>query len=170
MDKTLIFGTGSTGRRIYEEIKNSTQIVGFLDNDSAKWGVKIEGIPIIGNGEAVKDIEYDEIVVCSLPGMKAIQKQLLEMGIPANKINCEHIYTQVNARLNFLQDFSGLYANLPETIAIAEGGVFKEILPRRLIAVFQTIGCSCLIRLRDSMREIYIKSMKKDFRYSKKAI
>ena len=82
MGKTLIFGTGSTGRRIYEEIKNSTQIVGFLDNDSTKWGGEIEGVPIIGNGEAVKDIEYDEIVVCSLPGMKTIQKAAFGDGHP----------------------------------------------------------------------------------------
>ena len=146
MGKTLIFGTGSTGRRIYEEIKNSTQIVGFLDNDSAKWGGEIDGVPVIGNGEAVAEIEYDEIVICSLPGMKAIQKQLLELGIPSNKINCEYISTQVNARLNFLEDFSDLYADLPETIAIAEGGVFqgdfaKEInrcFPNNKLFLFDT--------------------------------
>lgn len=38
MKRTLIFGTGSTGRRIYDEVKNNRIIIGFLDNDSEKWG------------------------------------------------------------------------------------------------------------------------------------
>ena len=38
MKKVLIFGTGSTGRRIFDEIKDSVQVIGFLDNDSTKWG------------------------------------------------------------------------------------------------------------------------------------
>lgn len=38
MKKTLIFGTGSTGRRIYDELKSSCNIIGFLDNDPEKWG------------------------------------------------------------------------------------------------------------------------------------
>ena len=146
MRKIYIFGTGSTGRRIYGEIKNSAEILGFLDNDSTKWGGEIEGIPIIGDGEAVRDVDYDEIVVCSLPGMKAIHKQLIEIGIPANKINCEYISTQVNARLNFLQDFSCMHEILPENISIAEGGVFqgdfaKEInrcFPNNRLFLFDT--------------------------------
>lgn len=38
MEKVLIFGTGSTGQRIYREVKNSVEVLGFLDNDSSKWG------------------------------------------------------------------------------------------------------------------------------------
>lgn len=125
MKKAFIFGTGSTGRRIFDEVKNSMEIIGFLDNDSAKWGGYIEDVPIIGNGESIQDQEYDEIIICSLPGMKAIQRQLIEIGIPSHKINCEHISTQVNARINFLEDFANLHKDTRRDISIAEGGVFQ---------------------------------------------
>lgn len=149
MKKVLIFGTGSTGRRIFKELQESTEIKGFLDNDSSKWGGVIEGIPVIGNGDALKDIEYDEIIICSLPGMKSIQKQLLDIGIPGQKINCAYISTQVYARINFLEDFSGLCKaeSLVESdLCIAEGGVFqgdfaKDInrcFPNNMLYLFDT--------------------------------
>lgn len=146
MKNVLIFGTGSTGRRIYNKIKNSFNVVGFLDNDSSKWGREIDSVPVIGNGESLNDIEYDEIIICSLPGMRIIQKQLMELGIPSNMINCEYIYTQVNARINFLQDYAGLHSALPKCVSIAEGGVFqgdfaKEInrcFPNNKLFLFDT--------------------------------
>lgn len=125
MKKVYIFGTGSTGRRIYDEVKNSMKVVGFLDNDSSKWGGFVEDVPIIGNGESIVDQEYDEIIICSLPGMKEIKKQLVGLGIPGHKINCEYISTQVNARINFLEDFASLNVDIGEDISIAEGGVFQ---------------------------------------------
>jgi len=146
MKKVLIFGTGSTGRRIYNEVKSHLDVLGFLDNDSAKWGMTIEDIPVLGNGSGLEEKEYDEIIVCSLPGMKAIQKQLIEMGISSNKINCEYISTQVNARINFLRDFAALHTELDPSIAMAEGGVYqgdfaKEInkcFPNNKLYLFDT--------------------------------
>lgn len=41
MKRVLIFGTGSTGRKIYGELKCSLEVVGFLDNDPAKRGVSM---------------------------------------------------------------------------------------------------------------------------------
>lgn len=37
-EKVIIFGTGSTGERIYEEVKGLKEVIGFLDNDHLKWG------------------------------------------------------------------------------------------------------------------------------------
>lgn len=147
MKKVLIFGTGSTGRRIFKELNETSKVIGFLDNDQTKWGKDIDDIPILGNGNDLENVDYDEIVVCSLTGMNAIQKQLMSIGIPSNKINCEHISTQVNARINFLQDLAELNENkLDETIAVAEGGVFqgdfaKEInkfFPNNTLYLFDT--------------------------------
>lgn len=125
MKRIYIFGSGSTGRSVYNDVKKTMIVLGFLDNDPSKWGGSIEDIPIVGNGQSIKNEDFDEILVCSLTGMKAIQKQLIEIGIPSHKINCEHISTQVNARINFLEDFSNLHKDICEDISIAEGGVFQ---------------------------------------------
>ncbi len=146
MKKIYIFGTGSTGRRVYKELNSKMEVLGFLDNDTSKWGEKVENVTIIGNGETVLGKEYDEIVVCSLPGMNTIKKQLLDVGIPYYKINCDYISTQVNARINFLQDYASMIGDVKDDILIAEGGVYqgdfaKEInkcFPNNTIFLFDT--------------------------------
>ena len=146
MKKIYIFGTGSTGRRVYKELNSKMEVLGFLDNDTSKWGEKVENVTIIGNGETVLEKEYDEIVVCSLPGMNTIKKQLLDVGIPYYKINCDYISTQVNARINFLKDYASMIGDIKDDILIAEGGVYqgdfaKEInkcFPNNTIYLFDT--------------------------------
>lgn len=147
MRKVLIFGTGSTGRRIYDEVKMKCQVVGFLDNDSEKWGKCIDNIPIIGNANSLDNIEYDEILICSLPGLNIIREQLLEAGVEKAKISSGFIDTQVNARINFIQDFAAL-CDMKEdaSLSVAEGGVFqgefaKEInkyFPKQDLFLFDT--------------------------------
>lgn len=125
MKSCLIFGTGSTGRRIYNSIKDSHKVIGFLDNDKSKWGGNIDGIPIIGNADGISDINYDEVIVGVLPAMDIIKHQLIVAGVPDNKINTEYISTQVNARINFVRDFSLMYKEQIGDSCVAEGGVYQ---------------------------------------------
>lgn len=46
MEKYAIFGCGKKGKEILKELGKNT-IGCFIDNDSEKWGVLYEGIPII---------------------------------------------------------------------------------------------------------------------------
>jgi FlaA1/EpsC-like NDP-sugar epimerase len=54
----LIIGAGDCGEKIYREIRDNTRlrynVVGFLDDHSAKIGMKIHGIPVLGS---IEDIE-----------------------------------------------------------------------------------------------------------------
>lgn len=146
MKRVFLFGTGSTGRRIFEEVKENVEVIGFLDNDKAKWGENIKGVSIIDDGRSLSSYEYDEIIICSLPGLNLIQKQLIEAGISRDKINTDYISTQVNARINFIRDFANLHQNLSSECAVAEGGVFqgefaKEInscFPKQQLYLFDT--------------------------------
>lgn len=146
MKKAFIFGTGSTGRRISREVKEKYQIIGFLDNDSSKWGGNIDGVPIVRTPEGIFDDEYDEIIICSLQGMQSIKKQLITAGVSQYKINTDYISTQVNARINYLRDFADLYRECSKEYAVAEGGVFqgdfaKEInlcFPNSTLYLFDT--------------------------------
>ena len=51
--KLLIIGAGDCGEKIYREITNNKSllynVIGFLDDDSAKLGKKIHGVPVLGN-------------------------------------------------------------------------------------------------------------------------
>jgi len=58
--RLIIFGAGSCGEKIYREIRDNAQlkynVVGFLDDDSAKVGKKIHGIPVLSALEGVKNV------------------------------------------------------------------------------------------------------------------
>ena len=57
--RLLIIGAGDGGEKIYREIHDNAQlqytVVGFLDDNPAKVGRKIHGIPVLGD---IKRIEY----------------------------------------------------------------------------------------------------------------
>lgn len=58
--KLLIIGAGSAGEKVVREIKDnfnvSYLIVGFVDDDPKKWGLKIHGFPILGGTEQLVEI------------------------------------------------------------------------------------------------------------------
>ncbi|MBA7685817.1 UDP-N-acetyl-alpha-D-glucosamine C6 dehydratase [subsurface metagenome] len=69
--KILIVGAGSAGEQIIREMirnKNSNYFpVGFVDDDSAKQGIKIHGIKVLGKREEIQQIiknnEIDEVLI-----------------------------------------------------------------------------------------------------------
>ncbi len=58
--KVLIFGAGDIGEMVIREIKRNRLLnytpVGFIDDDPHKKGSKINGIPVLGSREIMKDI------------------------------------------------------------------------------------------------------------------
>lgn len=147
MKKVLIFGCGSTGQRIYEEVKDKSDVIGFLDNDASKWDEKKCGIQILGNASCCKELDYDEVLIASLTGYEVIREQLINAGIESSKINSSFVDTQVNARINFLRDYAEMSKDLlDDTLCVAEGGVFQgefaklinEYFPKQTIYLFDT--------------------------------
>lgn len=137
MKKALIFGSGGTGQRIYDEIKDSYDVVGFLDNDKTRWTMIIKGLPVIGNAEAAANVEFDEVVLGSLTGYGIMNEQLIAAGISADKIHSEYVETQVKARINFIRDFAEInQGKIEDGIAVAEGGVFQGEFAKEINACF----------------------------------
>jgi FlaA1/EpsC-like NDP-sugar epimerase len=58
--RLLIIGAGNGGEKIFREIHNNANlqftVIGFLDDDAAKVGRKIHGIPVLGRIEDIKRI------------------------------------------------------------------------------------------------------------------
>lgn len=49
-----MFGAGGTGKRVYNMMKSEVDVIGFVDNDCAKWGTLIEYDAI---GHSIRDWE-----------------------------------------------------------------------------------------------------------------
>lgn len=138
MKKTLIFGAGVIGKRIYEQIKLSTDVVGFLDNNRLAWNTEFCGIPVLGNDSVLDSIEYDEIIIASFVGFTSILEQLLSAGVPDEKIGKNFVLSSAayQARINFLHDFSRLNRENAKQYAVAEGGVLQGEFAREINSCF----------------------------------
>lgn len=138
--RTLIFGAGSTGRNVYQELKVNKQydIIGFLDNDEKLSGGNIvDGIKVIGNYKRCNDIDFDQIVIASLTGRDIIKEQLIKEGVPIFKINTRLVDTQVEARINFLRDYANTIQEKNQmNLCVAEGGVFQGEFAKEINRVF----------------------------------
>lgn len=138
MKQVIIFGTGSTGERIFHMISKNEEkkVIAFLDNDTVKWGTKLFQIPIIGNAKAVKGMDYDEIIIASLPGLYQIKEELLQEGIASGKVNSSYIEVQVQARIHFLENYASLVLPPNRAFNVAEGGVFQGEFAKEISRCF----------------------------------
>lgn len=131
-----IYGSGVTGRDVYNSIKETHNVRGFLDSDSRKWGSDNFKVPIIGGVEHISQLEFDEIMVASLPGAETIKSLLLGVGVPIEKINMDYVNMYNLPRLNFLRDFAHINKDIACNYSIAEGGVLHGEFAKEINACF----------------------------------
>lgn len=79
----VIFGAGNNGKKCYKFLKqNKKQVAFFVDNDAAKWGTNIDGLPVRQPIEIKKlSPERTKIVITCTKKISEIALQLLNMGI-----------------------------------------------------------------------------------------
>ncbi|GAA3796684.1 acetyltransferase [Cellulomonas soli] len=58
-------------------------VIGFLDDDPARQGTLVDGVPVLGGLEAVREHPYAEILVCAGSGAarEAIVERLVHLGV-----------------------------------------------------------------------------------------
>lgn len=81
--KLLVFGTGEYYQRFKKWIVKE-EIVALLDNASAKHHTVIDGVEVLSPQEGVTR-EHDAVVIMSFY-IKTMKKQLMELGVPEDKI------------------------------------------------------------------------------------
>ena len=143
MKKVWIFGAGRTGENIYRKIQHEVSVQGFLDNDERYWGKTKEGLPIIGNAQALNGRDYDMVIIASSTALPVMREQLIKAGIDPLRIDSTYVETQVNARINFVKDLSAMLTpqrHISDThIAVAEGGVFQGEFAKIINACFPNL-------------------------------
>jgi FlaA1/EpsC-like NDP-sugar epimerase len=78
--RTLIYGAGGAGARLLHEIRNNSnlayQVCGFLDDDARKRDMRIDGIAVLGGGEALASTVRDrhiEMILIGIPSASGSQ-------------------------------------------------------------------------------------------------
>lgn len=83
----LIIGVGDAGEKILREIKENHRlnykVIGFLDDDRIKKGMRIHGVPVLGPISGIKNLtsndKTDEILI-AIPSAPAKQvRKIIEV-------------------------------------------------------------------------------------------
>ncbi len=94
----LIFGAGDAGEMVIREIKRNKSLnynpVGFIDDNPTKLGYKIQGIPVLGSRDQIKNLvqaQNIEEVIIAIPSLDAeifydIVKICRDCGVSYRKI------------------------------------------------------------------------------------
>lgn len=79
--KLILFGSGRFTERFLFQFADDYEIYSIIDNNSARWGSQMNGIPI-NSPDILKDIPADErhIIIC-IKGYNGVVNQLKDMGI-----------------------------------------------------------------------------------------
>jgi UDP-GlcNAc:undecaprenyl-phosphate GlcNAc-1-phosphate transferase len=80
-NRLLIVGAGDAGEMILREIRNNPELeyqpVGFIDDDIAKAGKRIHGLPVFGGREALPSVtrseKVDEILI-AIPSLSDTER------------------------------------------------------------------------------------------------
>ncbi len=149
-EKTIIFGAGRTGRRIFElaqagDLHAGCEITCFADAAPDKRGTVFCGLPVKGLEEALAG-EYDRIIVAALPGAVSMPARLAALGVPPHKIDSFYVNLALRSRELFLARFAECAAERGLEGAAAELGVFtgdfarviNKHFPGRKLYLFDT--------------------------------
>ena len=145
MDKVIVFGATTSAMYVYEKIVIDYDIIAFADNDVKKQNTQLMGKPVIPPN-TIENYEINQIIIVSLSSANVIKKQLIDMGIPEYKINISYIENSINARKQFLIDFSKIVYQRDLEGSVAEAGVFQgeyakyinKAFPDRKLYLFDT--------------------------------
>jgi FlaA1/EpsC-like NDP-sugar epimerase len=96
--RLLIIGAGNCGEKIYREIHDNDRlqyrVVGFLDDDSAKLGKKIHGVPVLGYIRDIRKVIYktmaDEALI-AIPSTNSQQMRSIVANCKDSKIKFKTI-------------------------------------------------------------------------------
>jgi len=84
--KLLIIGAGNCGEKIFREIKNNASlryhIVGFIDDNPSKRGLKIHGVPVLGYLDeiesVIKRLKIQELLIAVPSASSANMRKIVE--------------------------------------------------------------------------------------------
>ena len=82
----LIMGAGGFGREaslLVEEINAASagrkwRLLGFIDDDEAKWGLNLRGYPVIGGREALEKFNHDVQVSCVISDPRSRRNMVMQ--------------------------------------------------------------------------------------------
>lgn len=102
MTRRLLFGAGAAARRFLDEALAWGEVVAFCDNDPRKWGSRLHGLPVVAPDE-IGSLAWDEVVI-SCTSTYPVYRQLLDLGVPEDRIRAPLLSGSNRRRWSSLRD------------------------------------------------------------------
>lgn len=102
-EKIVILGAGGFGREaslLIEDINENSrdfkrwQLLGYIDEDEAKWGKELRGYPVLGGSDALSKLPLDVKVICVI-GEPKIKKTAVEITEKLSRVFVTLIHPEV---------------------------------------------------------------------------
>jgi O-methyltransferase len=148
MNTLIILGAGQFGRKAAYLFKRETiQILAFGDNNSALWGKRIAGFPVMPVAQALRlGAELALIGVTDPERTRALKEQALVEGFQGRFLLLEELYRFFDVRSATLEAMSRRILESGVEGSIAELGVYKGdtawklncLFPKRQLYLFDT--------------------------------
>ncbi len=87
MGRTVIYGAGKYGQRLYRQCQESGgNIIGWLDKDAKN--LQKQGLPVTGTMESLSNLPFDTVYIALLDSdlVASIREELLQHGVDEEKI------------------------------------------------------------------------------------
>ncbi len=88
--RTLIVGAGDAGNLLLKEIRRQKNppynVVGFIDDDAVKYGMRVQGVPVIGTTAdlqtSIRDLQIEDVIIAIPTAAGKTIRQIIK--------SCEH--------------------------------------------------------------------------------
>jgi hypothetical protein len=187
LKKAIIFGASGFGRVIYNLVKDTDNVLFFVDNNPDNCYPPPIGT--IHNADIIKQTQFDVIYVASLAGANSIYRQLKEdLLVSESKISLKYATPETlndyifTPRIRFLEQFAnyaharGIHGSVAE-VGVLRGDFAKEInrvFPKEKCFLFDTFegfdnrDFSC--EANQNERYSQIEEMRKTFNTSETSV
>lgn len=76
MKKVLLYGAGTLGKIVSEELNGKYDLIGFCDSDLTRKGELFCGKVVYGNIEILPNLNFDVLIITSFPGKNEIERYI----------------------------------------------------------------------------------------------
>ncbi|WP_320972896.1 TylF/MycF/NovP-related O-methyltransferase [Enterocloster bolteae] len=141
MKQAVIYGASATGQNLYERLKDTYNIMYFVDGDARKHNSKVFGLEIKPVEEVIAS-KPDVIIMGILTGWQDGMEYLVSEGFPEERIITKYVDLATRARKNFLEKAANIVKEIEKrgkgdvSGSVAELGVYRGDFAKEINSVF----------------------------------
>lgn len=145
MKTAVIYGATTTGKHVYDEVKDKYDVKYYVDGNPEIVGTEIGGLEVKEPKTILSDFP-DIVIMGILTGYEDALRYLTEHDFPEEQIVCQYVDLNFRARRECLEKISLIIKEKKVTGAVAELGVYRgdfakvinEMFPDRKLYLFDT--------------------------------